>query len=100
MARPPAMIIILRFGFSRRAATAIDQIGAKPVLVATRISRSRLGRKYAAPYGPVSFTRWPRKMRPPSDEVTRPSFMRRTWNHTEPLSGLPRKGWVILKGRL
>ena len=48
--RPPAMIIILRSGFSRSAATATDQIGAKPVLVPTRISRlPRLGRKCADP---------------------------------------------------
>ena len=99
MVRPPAMIIILRSGFSRSAATAIDQIGAKPVLVATRISRlSRLGRKCAEPYGPVSFTRWPGVMRLPNDELTRPSFMRRTWNQTEPPFGLPRKGWVMTIG--
>src|SRR5437763_5608666 len=101
MLRPPATMIIVRSGFSRSAATAIDQIGAKPVLVATRISRpSRLGRKCAEPLGPVSSTRWPGLIRLPSDEVTRPCFTHRTWNQTVRLYGLLRKGWVMLKGRL
>ena len=67
------MIVIGRSGCPRRAATAIDQIGAQPVPLDTSTSGPVPRRSQALPNGPRTFTRAPGRMAAPICEETRPS---------------------------
>jgi hypothetical protein len=70
------------------------------VLAVNEISRKRPDwDEKARVMGPGQPTRWPGLMRLPSDEETRPCFTRRHGT-TRWLFRLPRKGCVMLKGRL